>query len=131
MIRALDMLQPEIGEGVFVADNAVVIGDVRLGRETSVWFGAVLRGDVGRVAIGDRVLIGMGAIILDGATVGAGSIIGAGALVPPGCSIPPGSLALGLPAKVKRQVTPEELEEIAASAARYVQLAARYRRATL
>jgi len=59
-----------------------------------------------------RALIGMGAIILDGAEIGEGAFIGAGSLVPPGKKIPPNSLAMGSPAKVIREVTPEDREDM-------------------
>lgn len=57
-------------------------------------------------------LIGMGAIILDGAEVGEGAFIGAGALVPPGMKIPPNMLALGSPAKVVREVTDADRQDM-------------------
>ncbi len=59
-----------------------------------------------------RALIGMGSIILDGAEIGEGAFIGAGSLVPPGKKIPPNSLAMGSPAKVVREVTPEDREDM-------------------
>jgi len=59
-----------------------------------------------------RALIGMGAIILDGAEIGEGAFIGAGSLVPPGKKIPSNSLAMGSPAKVIREVTPEDREDM-------------------
>lgn len=48
---------PEIGEGTFVAPNATIVGDVKVGRDCSLWFNAVLRGDVNSIRIGDRVNI--------------------------------------------------------------------------
>ncbi|UOQ85359.1 gamma carbonic anhydrase [Gracilibacillus salinarum] len=59
-----------------------------------------------------HALIGMGSIILDGAEVGEGAFIGAGSLLPPGKSIPPGTLAFGRPAKVIRELTEEDIEEM-------------------
>lgn len=59
-----------------------------------------------------HALIGMGSIILDGAEIGEGAFIGAGSLVPPGKKIPPNSLAMGRPAKVVREVTPEDREDM-------------------
>ncbi|MEO4051843.1 gamma carbonic anhydrase family protein [Solibacillus sp. CAU 1738] len=59
-----------------------------------------------------RALIGMGSIILDGAEIGEGAFIGAGSLVPPGKKIPPNSLAMGRPAKVVREVTAEDREDM-------------------
>lgn len=102
MIYALDGRAPTLGQGVFVAPNAVVVGDVHLADDVSVWFGAVLRGDVERLAIGRGtniqdnavchsdpgsplvvgadVTVGHG-VILHGCTVGDGALIGMGASV--------------------------------------------------
>jgi len=139
----------ELGEESSVFPGVVVRGDVhhvRVGRRTNLQDGTVvhvttgtfpaLLGDdvtVGHRAvihgctIHDRCLIGMGAIVLDGAVVGPDAMVGAGAVVTPGMVVPPGTLVLGAPAKVKRQLTPQELDGLRASAAHYVELAARYR----
>jgi carbonic anhydrase/acetyltransferase-like protein (isoleucine patch superfamily) len=117
---------PTFGEGVFVAPNATVIGDVVLGDEASVWFGAVLRGDCGRIRIGKRtnvqdlvcihmttdvshaeigaeVTIGHGAI-LHGCRVEDGCLIGMGSILLDNCVVGEGSLvaagALVPPGKV-------------------------------
>lgn len=167
-VIAYDGQAPRIAASAFLADGAVVTGDVEIGEESSLWFGTVVRGDVNHVRIGartnvqdlsvvhvtsgthpteigddvtvghravlhgctvrDRCLVGIGAIVLDGAVVGPDAMIGAGALVPPGMVVPPGKLVLGAPAKVKRDLTPEELASLRTSAARYVGYAARYRR---
>ncbi len=71
-------------------------------------------------SIEDECLIGIGAIVLNGARVGKGSVIAAGALVPEGMQIPPGSLVMGVPAKVKREMTPEEQERFRENAQNYV-----------
>ena len=54
---------PSIGEGTFVADTAVIVGDLTIGRDSSIWFNAVLRGDVNTITIGDRTNIQDGAVI--------------------------------------------------------------------
>ena len=54
---------PSIGEGTFVADTAVIVGDVTIGRDSSIWFNAVLRGDVNTITIGDHTNIQDGAVI--------------------------------------------------------------------
>jgi carbonic anhydrase/acetyltransferase-like protein (isoleucine patch superfamily) len=158
---------PRLGRDVFVAPNATLIGDVELGDEASVWFGAVLRGDIGSIRIGarsnvqdlacihmteglsvsivgadvtighgailhgctvgDGCLIGMGSILLDNVVVGAGSLIAAGTLVPPRMVIAPGSLVRGNPAKVIREVTPEEGMMGPLGAAHYVATSQQYR----
>lgn len=68
-----------------------------------------------------RALIGMGSIILDGAEIGEGAFIGAGSLVPPGKKIPPNTLAMGSPAKVVREVTPEDRKDMDRIIAEYVE----------
>ncbi|MFY9271324.1 MAG: gamma carbonic anhydrase family protein, partial [Candidatus Manganitrophaceae bacterium] len=120
----------EIGEESSIWFGTVVRGDVnhiRIGARTNVQDLSVLhvtrrthpliignevtaghRVTLHGCTVHDRVLIGMGAILLDGAEIGAGSIIGAGALVTEGAKIPPGTLALGVPARVKRSLTAEE-----------------------
>jgi len=70
--------------------------------------------------IKDRCLIGMGATILDGAVVGEDCIVGAGALVTERTVIPPGTLAVGIPARPKRDLTPQEKEKIRTSASNYI-----------
>ena len=157
---------PRLGRGVFVAPNATLIGDVELGDEASVWFGAVVRGDIGSIRIGTRTnvqdlscvhlteglskttigadvtighgailhgctvedgcLIGMGSVVMDNAVIGAGSVVAAGALVPPRMVVPPRSLVRGSPAKVIREVTPEEGRLGIDGAAHYVAASRRY-----
>ncbi len=166
MILKFEGKEPKIGKDVFVADTAKVIGEVELGDEASVWYGAILRGDIGKIVIGarsnvqdnsvlhitppdypvivgedvkighgvilhgckigSRSLIGMGAIVLDGAEIGEESIVAAGALVPPGKKYPPRSLILGVPAKVVREVTDDDLKAILENAEEYVKLGKRH-----
>jgi carbonic anhydrase/acetyltransferase-like protein (isoleucine patch superfamily) len=76
--------------------------------------------------IEDDALIGIGAIVLNKARVGKGAVLAAGSLVPEGAEVPPGMLALGVPAKPKRPVTPEEQSRFAASVGHYVKMAALY-----
>ncbi len=63
IIKRLRGYTPEIGEGTFVAESAAIIGDVTIGRECSIWYGAVLRGDVNSIVVGDRTNIQDGAVI--------------------------------------------------------------------
>jgi len=166
-VRAFGGESPGIDPSVFLAAGCVVVGDVLVGPGASIWFGAVVRGDVNSVRIGartniqdqavvhvtggthptvigddvtvghravlhgctvgDRCLIGIGAIVLDGAVVGAEALVGAGALVPPGMVVPPRALVMGAPARVKRLLGDAEVDGLRASAARYVEYAARYR----
>ncbi|WP_416827766.1 gamma carbonic anhydrase family protein [Ectobacillus polymachus] len=68
-----------------------------------------------------NALVGMGSIILDGAEIGEGSFIGAGSLVPQGKIIPPNSLAFGRPAKVIRELTEEDKQDMARVRREYVE----------
>ncbi|WP_121333633.1 gamma carbonic anhydrase family protein [Pseudomonas aeruginosa] len=162
MILAYQGTRPELGKDCFVAENATVVGQVTLGNRSSVWFNAVLRGDVehievgaesnlqdgvivhadpgSQVRIGNRVtvghaavlhgctveegaLIGIGATVLDGAVIGSQSLIAARSLIPPGKQIPPRSLVMGVPGKVVRSLTQDELQSLAWAADEYVHLA--------
>ncbi len=122
VIRA-DKDRISIGARSNIQDNCVVHTSaghpVSVGEDVSVGHGAILHG----CTIKDRVLVGMGAIVLNGAIVGEESIIGAGALVSEGKEIPPRSLVLGVPGKVVRQVTDEEVAATLQNASSYVKLA--------
>lgn len=115
-----------VGARTNVQDGAVLHADpgfpLLLGARVSVGHGAVLHG----ATVEDGVLIGMGAVLLNGALIGAGSIIGAGACVPEGMVVPPRSLVLGVPAKVRRDVTEEQAAATLANAELYVRLAAEH-----
>ena len=103
MIVTFENHQPRIGAGVWVADDATVLGQVELGDETNIWYGSVLRGDIGRITvgrrtniqdrcvvhvtmddadtvIGDEVTVGHGAI-LHGCTIQSRVLVGMGATV--------------------------------------------------
>jgi carbonic anhydrase/acetyltransferase-like protein (isoleucine patch superfamily) len=87
-----------------------------IGSNVTIGHSAVIHG----CTIEDRCLIGMGAILLNGSRIGTGSIVAAGALVPEGMIVPPGSMVMGMPAKVKRRLTPEEDASIVWYADNYV-----------
>lgn len=57
IIRPLRGFTPKIGKNCFIAENAVIIGDVTIGDDCSIWYGVVLRGDVNTIKIGNRVNI--------------------------------------------------------------------------
>jgi len=63
LIKKLNGKQPVFGKNCFLADNAVVIGDVEMGDNGSIWFGAVVRGDVNYIKIGNKVNIQDGVVI--------------------------------------------------------------------
>lgn len=110
-----------IGEGTNIQDNCVVHVEydlpVTAGKNVTVGHGAILHG----CTVGDETLIGMGAIVLNGAQIGKSCLIGAGALVTQNAVIPDGCMAVGSPARVKRPLTPEEMDGLRRSAADYRQ----------
>ncbi|MFW6203090.1 MAG: gamma carbonic anhydrase family protein [Marinilabilia sp.] len=63
LIKSVRGFTPKIGENVFLADNATVIGDVEIGDDCSIWFNAVLRGDVNSIRIGNKVNIQDGSVL--------------------------------------------------------------------
>ena len=153
MIKSFQNKTPKIHETAFIAENAVIIGDVEIDENASIWYNCVLRGDVNFIRIGAKSniqdgtiihvsrgenfptiieeevtvghsatihgcyiekgsLIGIGATILDGARIGKNSLIAAGSLVTPNTKIPENSFVLGSPARVKRELSKEEIENI-------------------
>lgn len=116
-----------VGARSNLQDGTVVHADpgfpVRVGAGVSVGHRAVLHG----CTIEDDVLVGMGAVVMNGAVIGSGSLVGAGALVPEGMVVPPRSLVLGVPAKVRRETTDDEVVGIELNAAAYLELAAAHR----
>jgi carbonic anhydrase/acetyltransferase-like protein (isoleucine patch superfamily) len=157
---------PEIDTTCFIAPTAAVIGQAKIGSNSSIWFQTVIRADINSISIGknsniqdgcilhvthehpvvveDNVtvghgvilhgchvqsncLIGMGSTILDGAVIGEGSLIAAGALVSPNTIIPPNSLVMGLPAKVVREVRPQDKIRQEISSQNYIGYARAYK----
>lgn len=159
MILPYKNIYPNIDKTVFIAEGVKIIGDVTIGRKSSVWYNSVVRGDVhyikigemtniqdlcmlhvtngrfpleigNRVTIGhavklhgciveDETLLGIGSIILDGAVVKSNSMVAAGAVVKQGFVVPSGKLVAGVPAKVIRDLTQEEIKDVKDSAQRY------------
>ncbi len=152
-------LFPEIHPTVFLASGVKIVGDVKIGANSSVWYNTVIRGDVHYVKIGemtniqdcsmlhvtngkypldignkvtighsvklhgctlkDLCFIGIGAIVLDGAIVETNSMVAAGAVVKPNFIVPSGKLVAGVPAKIVRDLTEEEINDFENSAIRY------------
>jgi carbonic anhydrase/acetyltransferase-like protein (isoleucine patch superfamily) len=109
IFRAFKGTWPKVADGVFVADTARVIGDVELGENVSIWYGSVLRGDVGAIrvgarsniqdlsvlhmssgisktVIGEEVTVGHH-VVIHGASIGDGALIGMGAILLDNCEI--------------------------------------------
>jgi carbonic anhydrase/acetyltransferase-like protein (isoleucine patch superfamily) len=114
MIESFQNLSPKIHETAFVADDAIIIGDVEIGAESNVWFGSILRGDVNYIRIGERTNVQDGSIIhvsskthptvledeitlghrvtLHGCYVETGCLIGIGAIILDGARVGRNSL---------------------------------------
>ncbi len=159
---------PRIAETAFVAPGAVIVGNVTLAENASVWYNSVLRAELEPITIGagsnlqdnvschvdtdfpltlgtgvsvghgavlhgctieDNVLVGMAATVLNGAVIGTGSLVAAGAVVLGGTIVPPGSLVAGVPAKVRRPLTDDEIASIAHNAQTYREHSAAHRAA--
>lgn len=108
-----------IGAGSNIQDGSVLHADdgvpLVIGTNVTVGHQVVLHG----CSIGDESLIGIGAIVLNGAKIGKHCLVGAGALVTEGKEFPDGSMIIGSPAKVTRQLTPEQIEGLRRSAQHY------------
>jgi carbonic anhydrase/acetyltransferase-like protein (isoleucine patch superfamily) len=118
----------EIGEGSNVQDGCTLHSDpgfpLVIGRGVTVGHRVVLHG----ARVDDDVLVGMGSVVMNGAHIGSGSIVAAGAVVTQGTQVPPGSLVAGIPAKVIRQATDDDLAHIRGNAASYTDRLASARR---
>ena len=108
-----------IGAGSNVQENCVLHTDMgyplQIGAGCTIGHKAMLHGCV----IGENSLIGMGATVLNGAQIGKNCLIGAGALIPEGKVIPDGSLVMGMPGKVVKELSEEQIEGLKASAVAY------------
>jgi carbonic anhydrase/acetyltransferase-like protein (isoleucine patch superfamily) len=139
----------ELGADASVWYGAVLRGDnewITIGERSNIQDGCVLHTDVGTplvvgadvtvghqvvlhgCSVGEGSLIGIQSVILNGARIGRHSIVGAGALVTEGKEFPDGVLIVGSPAKVVRELTPEQIARVKLSAAHYVNNARRHAR---
>ncbi|NOH17258.1 gamma carbonic anhydrase family protein [Clostridium cochlearium] len=111
-----------IGKNSNVQDNCTLHVDddfeINIGEGVTIGHNAILHG----CEIGNNSLIGMGSIILNGAKIGENTIVGAGTLVPQGKTFPSGVLLLGSPAKVVRNLSIDEIENIKKAAESYMEL---------
>ena len=116
-----------IGDNSNIQDNCVVHCTkgfpVVVKRNVSVGHGAVIHG----CTLEDNVLIGMNATVLNGAHIGKNSIVGAGAVVSEGKEFPERSLILGVPGKLVRELTDEQVQHIQDNADNYVRLSKQYK----
>lgn len=171
MIRSFNGKTPKIADSAFISEAAYVIGDVEIGENSSVWPGAVIRGDLGKITIGknvviedccvihsgspnqppenditigDNVIVGHGAvsngkkignnvvvsinsIILHDAEIGDYSIIAAGCVVKEKMIVPERSFVVGVPAKIKGQISEEQYWWSQNSPRIYAELAKQYK----
>jgi carbonic anhydrase/acetyltransferase-like protein (isoleucine patch superfamily) len=170
MIKAFNGRKPKIAKSALVSEAACIVGDVEIGENSSVWPGAVIRGDFGKITIGrntaiedncvihsgsphsdvkditigdevhvghgavvnghkigNNVLIGMNATVLHDAEIGNFCIIGANCLVGEGMKIPDNSFVVGVPGKIKGQVSPKQSFWVKDAAKSYARLVKRYK----
>tara|TARA_B100000809_G_scaffold173035_1_gene170318 strand:- start:137 stop:646 length:510 start_codon:yes stop_codon:yes gene_type:complete len=91
MIKYFENKQPHLGENVYISETAMVIGDITLGDEVNIWFGAVLRGDMHYIKIGNRTNIQDNSVVhvttgVSPTNIGNGVTVGHGAIIH-GCTI--------------------------------------------
>jgi carbonic anhydrase/acetyltransferase-like protein (isoleucine patch superfamily) len=138
----------ELAEGASIWFGAILRGDndvMTIGKNSNVQDGSMLHSDPGfpltlgenvtighqvmlhGCTIGDGSLVGIKAVVLNGAKIGKNCLVGAGALVTEGKEFPDGSMIIGSPAKVVRELTPEQIAGVSRAAKHYVENAKRYR----
>ncbi|MEE4359731.1 MAG: gamma carbonic anhydrase family protein [Desulfococcaceae bacterium] len=154
--------KPKIGNNVFIAPNATIIGNVEIGDNSSVWYNTVIRGDTDAIRIGknsniqdnstlhadegkptiigdnvtvghnavvhgctveDNCLIGIHSTVLNGAVIKKGSIVGSNAVVPEGKEFGPYQLLTGIPATLKKELSPDITDILQVPADIYIGLA--------
>jgi len=117
----------EIGQGSNIQDGSVMHADhgkpLKVGKNVTIGHMVMLHG----CTIGDESLIGIGAVVLNGARIGKNCLVGAGSLVTEGKDFPDGSMIMGSPAKVVRQLSPEQIEAVRQSGRHYVENAHRFK----
>ena len=138
LIRKVRGHEPVIGENTFVAETAVILGDVTIGHDCSIWYNTVLRGDVNKIVIGDRTNIQDGVVLhtiydkakhpsqtiigndvsvghnatIHGAIIEDNCLIGMGSTILDNAQLEPNSVYAGVPARKVKEVTPEQRDEI-------------------
>ncbi|PYQ33409.1 MAG: gamma carbonic anhydrase family protein [Acidobacteria bacterium] len=122
-----DVHRIRIGARTNIQDNCTLhvtheTWPIEIAEEVTIGHGVVAHG----CTIERRALIGMGSRVLDGAVIGELALVGAGALVPEGMHVPPRSLVIGVPARVRRELTAEEIVQLEQSWKNYVDYKDRY-----
>ena len=121
-----DIAEIVVGENSNIQDNACVHVNYNcpaiIGRGVTVGHGAIVHGS----KIGDNCLIGMNAVVLE-SEIGPNCLIGAGSVVTAGKHIPAGSLVMGVPAKVVRELTEDEINSMLQNAREYVRLGKKFK----
>lgn len=115
-----------IGDEANIQESAIIHVDpdtpVHVGAHATIGHGAILHGCM----IGDNAVVGMGAIVMNNAVIGANSVVAAGALVSEGKEFPERSLIVGMPGKLKRELTDEEVHDMCTVAGDdYLEISAR------
>lgn len=163
-VYAIDGVTPVVHPTAFVHPRAILVGDVIVGPRCYIAPNASLRGDIGRIIVGEganiqdgctlhcfpraecvvedwghighgaklhgavvrkNALVGMNAVLMDGSVVGEGAFVAAMSFVPAGFEVPARSLAAGIPAKVRRPLTDEEIAWKRRGTEEYQRIAAR------
>lgn len=159
-------MKPIISPSAFIAENAVIQGNITIEENVSVWFGCVIRSEKARVVIhknsnvqdlcvihtdkgfdtiveegvsighraiihgariGKNSLVGMGAILMNGAVIGENCVIGAGSVITENTEIPDNSLVVGIPGKVIKKVSQEQITGNEKNALMYVEEGQEYK----
>ncbi len=117
----------DIGKGSAVLDLCLL--EAPKGRPVSVGDGCIVShgARLHGCSIGNDSVVGIGAIVLDGVSIGEKSVVAAGSLVPPGAKIPPNSFIMGVPGKITRQTSPNDLARLREELRALMDKAAKYR----
>ena len=126
VIRA-DHATISVANGSNIQDGSVLHADpgypLSIGEGVTVGHKAMIHG----CAVGDNSLIGINAVILNGAVIGKNCLVGANSLVPSGMNIPDGSMVMGSPARIRRQLSDDEIASLKESAKHYIDNGKRFK----
>ena len=112
-----------VGAGTNVQDGVIIHCDegmpAKIGKNVTIGHGAIVHS----CTVGDNCMIGMGAILLSGCVIGDGAVVGGGAVVSGSTTVPAGTMAVGLPAKPGKPVSPDMRDYMARDVAEYIETA--------